>query len=157
MPTATYTPIASITLAATASSVVFSGLPQTFRDLILVVNGSATDTVNILRSFNSDTTAGNYSWVQMRGDGSTTSSGATTGREISTVTTDRFVTKIQIFDYAQTDKHKTALTRDDISSFHARAWATRWANTSAITSLTLSLASANFTTGSTFNLYGIVA
>jgi hypothetical protein len=46
---ATYTPIASITLGATATSVTFSSIPSTYTDLILVMNGSSTsDRANML-------------------------------------------------------------------------------------------------------------
>jgi len=36
----TYTPIASVTLSSAQASVTFSSIPQTYTDLVLVVNGS---------------------------------------------------------------------------------------------------------------------
>jgi len=157
MPTPTYTPLATVTLASTATSVTFSSIPATYRDLILVINGTASTAENALLYFNGDTTSGNYSWVSMRGDGSSAQSAATTGANIATYYTDRFMFRIQIMDYSATDKHKTRLSRDDTSAQHARAWASRWANTAAVTSMSFTAPAGTFSTGCTFSLYGVIA
>jgi hypothetical protein len=64
---------------------------------------------------------------------------------------------MQIQDYSQTDKHKTSLIRTDLSSLGTQAQANRWANTNAITSISLLASGSNFTSGSTFNLFGVIA
>ena len=73
MPTPTYTPLANVTLASTTSTVTFSSIPATYRDLLVVaqcgVVGPATE--NLQLSLNNDTTNANYAAVQMSGDGST--------------------------------------------------------------------------------------
>jgi len=157
MPTPTYTALATKTLTGTAASVTFSSIPATYRDLILIVNGSASTQDNARLTFNGDTTAANYLYVTMRGDGSAATSAAATGALVSTFTTGAFVTSVQIMDYSATDKHKTRLSRDDIASFHARAWASRWANTAAVTSMVYSAATGTFSIGTTFSLYGIIS
>jgi hypothetical protein len=157
MPTPTYKALATRTLTSTATSVTFSSIPATYRDLILVVNGAGSTQDNATLTFNGDTTAANYSYVTMRGDGSAATSTSGTGALVATYTTSRFSAIVQIMDYSATDKHKTRLSRDDIASFHARAWVSRWANTAAVTSMVYSAATGNFSIGTTFSLYGVIA
>ena len=157
MPTPTYTALATKTLTGTAASVTFSSIPATYRDLILVANGAGSTQENVTLTFNGDTTAANYSYVTMRGDGSAATSASGTGALVNTYTTGRFIAIIQIMDYSATDKHKTRLSRDDIASFHSRAWASRWANTAAVTSMVYSAIGGTFSSGSTFSLYGIIS
>jgi len=165
MPTPTYTPLATVTLTSTASSVTFSNIPATYRDLILVVNaknGTTTGTGNLLFQFNSDT-GSNYSRVVMEGNGSTASSFSDTttsaaGAIIAGSTKTYFAPSvIQIMDYSATDKHKTLLSRRNSSDDSVSAAAIRWANTSAITNIYFFPPSGNIATGSTFSLYGIEA
>jgi hypothetical protein len=64
----------------------------------------------------------------------------------------------QIFDYAATNKHKTVLNRTGAMTWSwTRAGTGRWANTSAITSITLLSVGSNIAAGTTLNLYGIIA
>lgn len=65
--------------------------------------------------------------------------------------------KIDIFDYATTDRHKSCLARMDAAFNGTTASATRFASTAAITSITLVPNGVNFTSGSTFSLYGVSA
>lgn len=161
MPTTTYTPIASVTLSASASEVVFSGLPQTYRDLILVFSGDGTTGggAALRLQLNGDT-ATNYFRVGMWGNGS--SSGSFTqnngytdimnfaaGRQLNAI--------LQFMDYSVTDKQKTFLARDNDAGFQVVANANRWASTSAITSIRLFASSGSIASGSTFNLFGVIA
>lgn len=157
MGTPTYTALANITLGSSASSVTFSSIPATYRDLILVVNGVGSTEQNATLTFNGDTTSANYSYVTMRGDGTATSTTASTGALINTYTTGRFQAIIQIMDYSATDKHKTRLSRDDIANYHTRAWASRWANTAAVTSMVYVAVGGTFNSGTTLALYGIAS
>jgi hypothetical protein len=161
MPTTTYTPIASITLAATATEVVFSGLPQTFRDLILVINHGTSASPELDVRFNADSGA-NYAQVVMAGGDSSpvsaSSSGQTQIRAFYNVSTTRQLGVMQIMDYSVTDKHKTALLRHGLGNTdNVVARAARWSNTAAITSISLTVTTGNIAIGSTFNLFGIVA
>jgi hypothetical protein len=60
-------------------------------------------------------------------------------------------------DYSATDKHKTVLTRNNITDNNVTAIASRWANTAAITSVTVLSPSSTITSGSTISLYAIVS
>ena len=170
MPTATYTPIASVTLSASASEVVFSGLPQTYRDLILVFTGLGTSNdVGVQIRYNGDSGA-NYSNVVMSGfNPSNTGSGTPTttaiqaaGWQVGIGTSGERTTFIaQIMDYSATDKHKTSLirarTKSDGGGDEVSAWAGRWANTTAISSIRVATASGSIASGATLNLFGVIA
>lgn len=158
--TATYDLIASNVLSSSASSVTFSSIPATYRDLIIVVRPISTSgtIIGYLR-FNSDSGA-NYNWVRMSGDGSSATSFSTSDNGLELVvarTSDNGQGIAHIMDYSATDKHKSVLQRLDDPTQTTRAYAGRWANTSAINSVTVAASSNQFASGATFYLYGIVS
>jgi hypothetical protein len=158
MPTPTYAPLATVTLGSAASSVTFSSIPGTYRDLILIMDGTSSVGINGSVYFNSDTTAANYPYTRMNGNGSTASSNS--GNNIwFDFQTSRSMVRIQIMDYSATDKHTTSLSRWDNPSSVVGATAIRWANTAAVTSLQVKDTnnSATFASGTTFSLYGVIA
>jgi hypothetical protein len=169
MPQPTYTPLATITLGSSASSVTFSSIPATYRDLVVVTalrtnrSGQNTDAINM--RFNADS-GSNYPRVGMFGSSGGAGSFAETSSAIiltataATSTANTFTpSNAQIMDYSATDKHKTVLLRNAQNLTDVvLAQANRWANTAAITSLTFTSAnSANFEVGSRFDLYGIAS
>jgi hypothetical protein len=159
MPTPTYTPLATVTLGTTAASVTFSSIPATYRDLILVYNGTVNVGTDARVRLNGDS-GSNYSWVAMFGNGSTTgspSSGSATGMTLGYPGTGLTNIICQIMDYSATDKHKTALSRSSNAAVVVSAHAGRWANTAAVTSLGIESIDVTFQSGSTFNLYGVIA
>jgi len=158
MPTPTYTPLANITLGSAAASVTFSSITS-YRDYILVCNGTSASGSNWSIRLNADT-GSNYSAVYMYGSGSTAGSGteATTSALGGGVGTSISQSVFQIMDGSASDKHKTILNRTDKADDATYAWVNRWANTAAVTSIQVRCANgANFSTGSTFALYGVAA
>ena len=159
MPTPTYTALATVTLGTTATSVTFSSIPATYRDLILIVDGAATGGVNgaILR-LNGDS-GSNYTGVDAQGTGSSTGSGTSSGTsaEIGVAGTNRFVIVSQIMDSSATDKHKTFLSRHSSAGDRVRMTASRYASTSAITSVLFSITGSTYVAGTTVSLYGVIA
>lgn len=154
MPTPQYTALATTTLATAASSVTFSSISSGYRDLMLVCQGTSASNSNWSLRLNSDTT--NYSAVYMFGNGSTTGSGTDTLLLGGGIGTSLSQSTFQIMDYSATDKHKTVLNRTDKVDDATYAWASRWASTAAVTSVLVRCANgANFSTGSTFSLYGV--
>jgi hypothetical protein len=159
-----YIPLATVTLGSSASSVTFSSIPATYRDLILVLNGSLSSTANILTRLNGDT-GSNYLQVVMQGRGSGPVSQSGTWDVLYPVYNEldlntRFLTTIQFMDYAATDKHKSILIRSNFNSVseqRTEAHANRWASTSALTTIAFTLTAGNYNAGSTFNLYGIAS
>ena len=164
MPTPTYTPLATVTLGTTASSITFSSIPATYRDLVVVLNGTVTNNTALQIRYNGDT-GSNYSKVHMWGQSSSGQSDASTGDTFFNLrdvpASGRLFTRVQIMDYSATDKHKTALALNtyDPSSFSYNVFtgAGRWANTSAITSILVFLGTGNFNSGTTLSMYGVIA
>lgn len=160
MPTATYTPLATVTLASTASSVTFSNIPATYRDLIVVANFTPSGAMgNIVLRVNGDG-GNNYPLVYANGTGTGTDTRSLTTNGFFgtyTLATTRNTIIWNVMDYSATDKHKTALSRCSNASESSTMTAARWTNTAAITSLTVAPDSSTFAVGGTFNLYGIVA
>lgn len=152
------TALATVTLQAASSTVTFSGIPNTYRDLILISNISISAANNgVLVSANNDTTA-NYSEIFAWGNGSTTASGsgAVTGFQLSFAGSSQYPAILQIIDYSATNKHKTALSRFQSETYVMMA-AYRWANTAAIDSLRVSVTTGTINAGTTFSLYGRIA
>lgn len=164
MPTSTYDLIASNVLTTNSTSVTFSSIPNTYRDLILVITARQTAGTgqNQLR-FNS-VSLSQYANVSMEGTGSARQSVGGTGNAWIYVNFNNgdldaqfSTTIIQIFDYA-INKNKTILSRGNNlgSGTSVGANAHGWANTDAIDTI-LCQASGTYQSGSSFYLYGIVS
>lgn len=161
-------PLQNITLGSAQSSVVFGSIPTTgYRDLRLVVRTSTTSAfAYILVRLNADSGA-NYSYVvaqEYNGSASSNTYNASTGLQIGgdgrTSSGAAGIFTFDLFDYNQTDKHKSSLSRSAVagSTYPGTAMvANRWANTAAVTSLTVVPNTGNLEAGSTFALYGVVA
>ena len=160
MATPTYIALATTTLSSAASSVTFSSIPATYRDLVLVMDGQITDDDRfIVLQFNGDT-GSNYSTIFVANTSS--------GTRSNVVATDimyglgRFTSITNIMDYSATDKHKTLTTRSGIPAL-VLMYAGRWANTNAINSLKISTTTTGFApasslaAGTTISLFGIEA
>ena len=162
MATPAWVPLATTTLSSSAASVTFGSIPSGYRDLVLACSGTTSVNATILARLNGDA-GNNYSWVYMRGNGSTAVSGANssdtsilTGATAYWINASPTNTVLQFLDYSATDKHKTVLCRNDGSTRASEATCSRWANTAAITQIAMTLTSGTFNTG-TFSLYGIEA
>jgi hypothetical protein len=170
MPTPTYFPLANITLGSSASSVSFSSIPASYRDVIVVLSSINTvdDTGYSLR-LNGDT-GSNYNIVQARGafDNNTRSNSETSvaqmflaGWSIGQGTSSPTPLVIQFMDYSATDKHKTVLirsqTRRNDGSTEVGMLAGRWASTSAIDTIRFQPSSGSFAANTTVSLYGIAS
>jgi hypothetical protein len=123
-------------------------------------SGAATD--SILIQLNSDTTATNYYWHRLYGDGSTAFSGssnANTVIDVSGTGTNFSGSVVDILDYTNTNKYKTIRTLsgyDANGSGRVGLNSTLWKNTAAITNIVFVISGgANFPTNSSFALYGV--
>lgn len=165
MATPTYELIGSSILASEVATVTFSSIPSTYRDLVAIAVCSPTvNSGDFAIKFNSDT-GSNYNWVFMNGySSSSTSSGKQTSvsrlklqGQVDPQADDVNFVKIDILDYAQTNKQKSLLSRFNSTDGSAVvATVGRWASTSAINSLTFYFQDADdFNIGGTFYLYGI--
>ncbi len=151
-----YIALANITLTSTDSEIVFANIPNTYRDLVLIANGTASTATGLVFKANTDT-GSNYSEVYALGDGSSPASGSSSGTsfQIGRFDTNPAMTVTQFMDYSATDKHKTVLVRYGSASVATYMRAARWASTTALNTITITTQSGTFSIGSTFALYGI--
>ena len=163
----TYTPIATTTLGSAASSVTFSSISGAYTDLVLVINWAQSEVASCWIRFNSDS-GSNYSFTELRGNGSAASSTRLSNTAQSywayNVFPDTSFTGnaiISIQNYSNTTTNKTFLSRANANSGSfagTSAIVGLWRSTSAITSIILDTdGAATYSTGSTFTLYGILA
>ena len=158
-----YVALANITLGTARTSVTFSSIPATYRDLAMVINGSVATATSFYYRLNGDTGT-NYSFVNVQGFNPPTSGTSTDNKMVpwapnNLVANQPFLLTTNFMDYSATDKHKTALHRIG-GQAGGETWvamtAARWANTAAITTILVE-SGANFNAGATFALYGIAS
>ena len=174
-PSGAYDSIATTTVGSGGTSTItFSSIPSTYTHLQVRMMCKNTSTPNtgdyVQMRFNSDSGM-NYTYHRLKGDGATASAyGAATGT-FDAVTLERIATSksgfatelngvvvCDILDYTNTNKNTTTRALggyDNNGSGEILLMSSLWTNTAAITSITLTTPSANFTQYSSFALYGI--
>jgi hypothetical protein len=166
IPSTSYESIATVTVGSGGqSSITFSLIPSTFSHLQVrgIARRSSGNTNTIVR-FNSDT-GNNYAAHYLIGNGSSVSAGGESSVSrfyfdvLTASATSYSAGVMDILDYANTNKYKTARTLSGIDlNGSGSVWLASglWQNTAAIVTVTLSLESgANFEQYSSFALYGI--
>lgn len=161
---ATYEPIATQTLASTASSVSFTSIASTYTDIILVASGTVSSAASFYLRVNNDS-ATNYSITGLQGNAGTASSYRLTSRtssEAGSWYTTQNDTTIHFQNYANSTTNKTFLSRTNNAANLVDETAHYWRSTSAINRIDVSPNSTfsgatTFSVGSTFTLYGIAA
>ena len=158
-PVNTYIPIATVSLASATATVTFSSLPDSYRDLILIIEGTLTSGEGELTAIVNGDSGANYSRVWMGGDGNSAFSGSAASETVlkfGYFGNGRHSSVTHFMDYSATDKHKTVLNRSNTPTASVFGWASRWANTAAITSLAIDTGSAgSFAIGTTLSIYGV--
>lgn len=160
MSSNTYVALDTKVLGTAAASVTFTSIPQGYTDLVVVFNGSTTSGNLVKVQFNGDTTDSNYSSTLMWGNGSSPSSSRYSvgwtfvipdaGNAMQNVL-------VNVMNYSNSTTYKTYLARANQPGASVTAAVGMWRNSAAITSLTLAVSGNEFTTGSTFTLYGVAA
>lgn len=161
MPSA-ITPLANLTLSASATGITFSSISGLYRDLFIVATYANTvansDYIGV--KINGDT-GSNYNAVTMSGSGSSTNSSTYNNSTIGWLTVQGGFEgnlNVNFFDYSATNKFKNWISRNNTSGYGVEAVGGQWNSTSAITSINLySVNGWSFTSGSTFALYGVSA
>jgi hypothetical protein len=164
MAVSTYNAIGSVTLSSAQTQVTFSNIPQTYTDLVVVVEGAGSTGGDLKFTLNGDA-ATNYSTTWLSGDGSTATSlrhnnyaYAEADRWESVTTTLGATAHIlNVMNYSNSTTFKTTLIRSNSAAAGTSALVSLYRSTAAITSMTLFLSGGTFSTGSTFNLYGVGA
>jgi hypothetical protein len=161
--TVTYEAIQSYTGTGSSKTVTFSSIPSTYTDLVLVTQFQATASGDFISFRINGDTGSNYSFTQVYGTGSGSGASARSANQ-TTVTWESVPaspevgnTILHFQNYSNTTTNKTVLFRSNLTSSIVRALVALWRNTAAITSIELYNNGNNFTTASTFTLYGIKA
>ena len=154
--------VSTVTVGAGgAASIEFTSIPQTGTDLLLVYSlraDSGADTPQI--SINGSTTG--FSNRYLLGTGSSAVSGTINGRfvgvnAINTATANTFGNSATYFPNYTSSSNKTwsgeGVNENNATAATQLLVAGVWANTAAITSLTLNLSSGNFVQHSSASLY----
>ena len=169
----TYTPLATTTLASTATSYTFSSISSSYTSLVLVVNDQVDSASGFKLRFNGDT-ASNYNQLSQVGYGSTAT--ITPGR-VNTATSvynnlvfgDSITSGvfspniIEILNYKNANMYKTLIWKygsntTDTNRGESGFILGQWRSLSAITSIEVSVWNAvNFQIGTSMTLYGIAA
>ena len=167
--TLTYDSLATTTLGSATGSITFSSIPSSYTDLRVVwhISGITSGSSNPGIRFNGDT-SGTHSTTLLRGNGTNiVSSGYSSQNMVFLGGTDAIPTTsvpmlilIDIFSYSGSTQ-KTCLSsghfeREQTGGAMVKTVG-RWANTSAINSLTLLLDTGSQNVGTTASLYGIKA
>jgi len=160
----TYTPIATANGTGSSGTITFSSIPSTYTDLVLVVNAaSVSGTYNALVRFNGDTNT-NYSRTSLTWDGGAVRSARNSSQTFIVSTVDGIVAPttpspkiVHFMNYSNSTTFKYLLERDGNASYGTATVIGLWRSTSAVTSIDYFISGGNFTTTSTFSLYGIAA
>ena len=162
MPTATYEPITTVTATGGSSILVMSSIPQTYTDLVLVVNGDIDVDDEFRLRFNSDA-GSNYRVLFLYASSGGVSSSeyvATNYVQLGGLFTSGTATgsnMINIFNYSNTTINKTVVNTSN-SGNYTQFRNNTWRSTSAITQIDAYTASGGiFSNPTTFTLYGIKA
>ena len=148
--------------AAGASSVTFSGIPQTgYTDLVVKATARCTgSTSSFAITFNGS--SANLSGIYLTGTGSSAVSGSFNpfGRANYNSTTANTFSNNDIYipNYASSNFKSFSIDgvqEDNTTTAYSSLEAGLWSNTAAITSITLAPASDTFVANSTFYLYGV--
>ena len=167
-----YTLIASQVLSASAASVTFSSIPQTYKTLILKVSARSDDTGalpnDLYIRFNGDTVDTNYSMRRIYGDGSAAGSDNVSGGygplrlsvDGGNQTASTFGSiEATIPNYASAVAHVVSVdscTENNAAAAYSAMLAGLCSTAAAITSIVIKpYGGTNIVSGSSFYLYGI--
>lgn len=175
--TTSYESIASATGTGSSGTISFTSIPSTYTALQIRYIGKEDSTAsavarNIYIQFNSDTGATSYAYHELLGTGSAASAGGSPNQNAiflgdaiatshSSLANVVGVGIVDIQDYASTTKYKTLRTmygcdaNTASTAFQINLRSGLWMNTAAINRIDIKTSSGNYTTASTFALYGI--
>lgn len=153
-------PIATYTTVGAVNTVVFSSIPGTYRDLMVVVRGSMTSSGSSIAIRSGSMNFWRQGVVAVFG-GSTPIGVTNLNQQLysqTSVSPVTFALEAHLYDYAQTNKFK-AVTMQDMGATNYAALTTGWGDTtSAITAVTLqTYGGSTIAAGTIFSLYGVTA
>jgi hypothetical protein len=162
MPSA-YVALANITLSGAATTVTFSSISQSYRDLILVIRTQSGNASSHQPGLRTNNITNSYSYQGIYGNGSSAAAASGTGQGQMNLTGNQSALRAdgplniiaQLNDYSATNKFKTCISRADGVTSSSLLTVSSNENTGAVSTLTVM--NATFASGSTFALYGVSA
>lgn len=159
MATNTYVALDKVTISGSTNNVQFLNISQSYTDLRIVVSGTAASNSYLTIRFNGDTSS-LYTHTEIGGDGTSPYSvrqGSAGYGYTSSIYTTQSTTTYDIKNYGSTAFFKSYLT-NNAAAGSFKSCVGLWRSTSAITQIDIGTAAGpNFSTGTTFSLYGILA
>lgn len=157
-----YDLISEQVLGSAQSSVTFSSIPGTYKDLVLEYVGIQSPAVSNMSGRvgnGSVDTGSNYSGTEMSGNGSSAVSSRYSNDtrwyvNYNSTNTALIMTVMQFQNYANTNMNKTVLVRNTDATTYTAAYVKLWRSTSAINTIQLYMGT-SFSSGATFRLWGI--
>lgn len=161
----TYEPIATSSPTTSPTEIIFSSIPSTYTDLVLIVTGKSPTGGDIYIRVNGDT-GSNYSFTNMWGSGSSYGSAQNSNIILGLAMTyygvvgnnNNHILIAHFNNYSNTTKYKTSIARSNNAGTGLDSTVALWRSTSAINELNLGIGSARtatFSTGTVATLYGI--
>lgn len=163
MPTQTYTPIATTTIASTTNTVTFTSIPNTYTDIILVMGGSMAVTANMfIRVGNGSLDSGsNYSITEITGTGTAATSTRLSSQTEYMLTQGAYFQGneqsniiVNFQNYSNNTTYKSWIHRSNTPTYGTTLGVGLWRSTSIINQISL-YGIQNYNVGSTVTLYGI--
>ena len=157
----TYVPIQAITLTSNVSSIEFTGIPQTYTDLVLVMTGGFNSALGYgLGVRLNNVSASQYTSTYLVGDGTSASSGRYTSQTEMYLgapgrNTLNSMGILNFINYSNANTSKTVIARYSNPSISTWTAVGLWSNTQAINTIRLTPEVASWLSGSTFTLYGM--
>ena len=157
--------IATVSVSTATPSVEFTSIPSTYTHLQVRAHMVCSTTNNMFMQLGNGTidTGANYSWKQMWGD--STTANANEGQSQTFFYTGYVANAsypsaliVDIADYANTNKHKTAKSfcaNNNNTAGYVISFSGRWGSSSAVDRIKLTTGSGTFNQYSHFALYGI--
>ena len=160
-----YDSIATATGTGSSATISFTSIPSTYKSLQIraITNQTSGTDFQYYIGYNGDTGT-NYAYHILYGNGSTVSAGGSSASAPTLIARANKATNnvcpaiIDIIDYASTTKKKVARSFngwDNNGTGEICLVSNLWNSTAAITSIDLTMATSNWTTTTTFALYGI--
>jgi len=153
----TYVPLATVTLESAQQSVTFSSIPNTYRDLVLVSEGGASQNSYTGIQFNNDTGT-NYWGVDARYEvnGTFTTAAANIWIPQRFTGSGRNIAIFEIINYSTPSRYTTVLLRSGSDTQGVSMTAAVWKNTTPVSTITVDVeGTRTWNSGSIFSLYGI--
>lgn len=161
----TYEPIATATLSSAAASIDITSIPSTYTDLVVIVEGISSASVNgICLRYNGDS-SNLYTITQLGGNGTSVGANRRASQSFINLTYTGYWTSstrstiiINIQDYANTNKYKTCLSRHSTAAIGVDYVTGLWRSNNAINQVTITNdGSGNIGAGTSVTVYGIKA